>query len=178
MNSADVVGQKRCPQVLELGRAVHERSAHSFAFACGQDNVVVQVVDGVPDVERQRLLTAGVEEARELGSGTVADLGAGESHAPQSSTSAVRAARAGVLTRPLEILRWRAAVRRLVELEPVVEFVAALLVDPDVEPRRLPFTSRTLTCGVWETTHPSRISAPTSSLRRRTSSSAVVPSGK
>lgn len=43
----------------------------------------MQVVDRVPDMERQRLLAVFLEAARELSSGTITDLNSGEPHAAE-----------------------------------------------------------------------------------------------
>ena len=65
--------------------------------------VVVQMVDGVAEVECQCLGAVGLEEAGEWGCGTVADLNSGKLHAHQSFILALATARATSVTRPTQI---------------------------------------------------------------------------
>ena len=45
----------------------------------------MEVVDRMPDMERQRLFAVFLEAARELSSGTIADLYSGEPHPAENT---------------------------------------------------------------------------------------------
>lgn len=81
MNSADLIGKQPCSQVGEFGGAFPEHPQYRFAVASSQPEVVMQVVDRVAEVERERVCAVIVEEAGETGRGADAYLNPGKSHA-------------------------------------------------------------------------------------------------
>ena len=95
---ADLIGQQDGAKICKTGRAVHQHTTHGLAIACGQREVVLQMVDRMTEVERESVFAARLEEADKLGSGAGADVHTGEVHAFQRFTLAIRAASTGFLT--------------------------------------------------------------------------------
>ena len=82
---ADLVGQQGGAEVGKFSRAVHEYAEDRFAVARRECEVVMQVVERVPEVHRECPLPLLVEEAGKLRSRAVSYLNAGEFHARQDS---------------------------------------------------------------------------------------------
>ena len=80
VNLADLIGQEAGAKVAQSGRAVHEQLEHSVSFPDVECDPVVQVVDGVAEVQRECVFAVVVQEARKASCGANGYLCAGKSH--------------------------------------------------------------------------------------------------
>ena len=88
LDPADLIGQQDSAKICKISGAVHQHTTHGLAIACGQREVVLQMVDRMSEVKSESVFAARLEEADKLGSGAGADLHTGEVHAFQRSTLA------------------------------------------------------------------------------------------